>query len=590
MAILQTRELKKYYGAGDTLVKALDGVELSVENGEFVAIIGTSGSGKSTLLHMLGGLDRPTSGTVTVDGVYGESTAAVVKKFQKQFSLTADGVVGRATWYKISYIYVSVKDLAELTSEGEKPTGNPVEGTYPGTALRRGSRGDSVSHIQFWLSEIAQGVSGIPAPAVDGIFGAGTEAAVRAFQEKYGLTVDGVVGAATWNAIYQQYVSLSTDSSPQGPSAYPGTSLTVGSRGDDVRRVQFRLRIVARSNPSVPLVTPDGIFGSATERAVRAFQSAYGLTVDGIVGKATWNRLYEVYTDLINGILSESEKPGVYPGTPLRVGSTGQKVKEVQYYLYLLSAYYPEIPVIAYDGKYGTKTADAVRAYQTLMGLTADGVVGQKTWNSIYAQYQKFRSIDGPVQALHAYPYPGYVFKYDMDDRWVLYIQYLLTYTGIFFDSILPVEMTGVYDKATAESVLSFTQTFGMAETDEVNETVWNALVIVYLACAADTGEAADADGGYPGYVMTLGSAGHRRALLLRGLHARDRHLRRGDRRGGAPLPGGIRPSGDGCGRPRDVRCDLQLLFDTDGGMTYGESICVRCVQQQDDEIHAERE
>ena len=69
MAILQTRELKKYYGAGDTLVKALDGVELSVENGEFVAIIGTSGSGKSTLLHMLGGLDRPTSGTVTVDGV-----------------------------------------------------------------------------------------------------------------------------------------------------------------------------------------------------------------------------------------------------------------------------------------------------------------------------------------------------------------------------------------------------------------------------------------------------------------------------------------------------------------------------------------
>lgn len=68
MAILQTRELKKYYGAGDTLVKALDGVELSVENGEFVAIIGTSGSGKSTLLHMLGGLNRPTSGTVTVDG------------------------------------------------------------------------------------------------------------------------------------------------------------------------------------------------------------------------------------------------------------------------------------------------------------------------------------------------------------------------------------------------------------------------------------------------------------------------------------------------------------------------------------------
>ena len=68
MIILQTKDLKKYYGSGDTQVRALDGVDLQVENGEFVAIVGTSGSGKSTLLHMLGGLDRPTSGSVVVDG------------------------------------------------------------------------------------------------------------------------------------------------------------------------------------------------------------------------------------------------------------------------------------------------------------------------------------------------------------------------------------------------------------------------------------------------------------------------------------------------------------------------------------------
>ena len=68
MTVLETKDLKKYYGAGDTQVKALDGVDLTVENGEFVAIVGTSGSGKSTLLHMLGGLDRPTGGSVLVEG------------------------------------------------------------------------------------------------------------------------------------------------------------------------------------------------------------------------------------------------------------------------------------------------------------------------------------------------------------------------------------------------------------------------------------------------------------------------------------------------------------------------------------------
>ena len=68
MDILKTTNLKKYYGSGDTIVKALDGVDLTVSDGEFAAIVGTSGSGKSTLLHMLGGLDRPTGGTVEVEG------------------------------------------------------------------------------------------------------------------------------------------------------------------------------------------------------------------------------------------------------------------------------------------------------------------------------------------------------------------------------------------------------------------------------------------------------------------------------------------------------------------------------------------
>lgn len=68
MNILQTIALKKIYGSGENQVRALDGVNLTVQKGEFVAVVGTSGSGKSTLLHMLGGLDRPTDGKVIVDG------------------------------------------------------------------------------------------------------------------------------------------------------------------------------------------------------------------------------------------------------------------------------------------------------------------------------------------------------------------------------------------------------------------------------------------------------------------------------------------------------------------------------------------
>ena len=122
-----------------------------------------------------------------------------------------------------TYIYVSVKDLAELTSEGEKPDGNLVAGVYPGTALRLGDRGDAVEQVQFWLSEVSEYNSKIPSPAVDGIFGTGTQAAVKAFQEQYGLTVDGVVGEATWNRLYAEYTSIEDDlSTPDGDGSGAG--------------------------------------------------------------------------------------------------------------------------------------------------------------------------------------------------------------------------------------------------------------------------------------------------------------------------------------------------------------------------------
>ena len=132
---------------------------------------GDSGTAVFTLQRQLNRItkDYPFLGLLTVDGVFGAKMAATVRAFQKQFNLTADGVVGRQAWYKISYIYVSVKDLAELTSEGEVSSGTLSDGTWGGTVLRTGSTGSAVEQLQFWLNTLAQYESSIPSLTVDGV-------------------------------------------------------------------------------------------------------------------------------------------------------------------------------------------------------------------------------------------------------------------------------------------------------------------------------------------------------------------------------------------------------------------------------------
>ena len=145
--------LQYYYGNDLELVRTNNIADIPESYPGTPLRIGSTGDAVRVIQRQLNRIaqDYPFFGRTSVDGVFGQTTADVVKKFQKQFNLTQDGVVGRATWYKISYIYVSVKKLAQLTSEGERPSGDLVAGTYPGTALRQGSRGDSVEQVQFWL-------------------------------------------------------------------------------------------------------------------------------------------------------------------------------------------------------------------------------------------------------------------------------------------------------------------------------------------------------------------------------------------------------------------------------------------------------
>ena len=347
--------------------------------------------------------------------------------------------------------------------------------------IRRGDKGKEVKTAQQLLNH-----KGYGAGSVDGIFGENTEKAVRALQKNYGITVDGIIGTDTWDSLEVDGV------------------LKQGARGPKVRGLQNELN--ARGFQAG---TADGIFGSATERAVRAFQQFYGLTVDGLVGKLTWNKIYEVYTGIINGLLAPTERPGTYPGAPLRIGSTGRAVKEVQYYLYLMSAYYTEIPVIAFDGIYGTATAEAVRAYQRLFGLAVDGVVGPATWNSIYNQFSTLRNVDGPVNRFRVFAYPGYDLQEGMSGSMVQFVQFMLAYIGSFYDTISPITvLDGEFGPETKDAVESFQREFAFAITGIVDEPTWAALVITYLSLASDEGENDLPEGEYPGFVLAIGSAG----------------------------------------------------------------------------------
>ena len=514
--------LRYYYGSDIEIVRTSNIQSIPQSYPGSPLRQGDSGTAVFTLQRQLNRItkDYPFLGKLTVDGVFGSRMAATVRAFQKQFNLTADGMVGRQTWYKISYIYVSVKDLAELTSEGEVSSGTLSDGTWGGTVLRTGSTGSAVEQLQFWLNTLAQYESSIPSLTVDGVYGTGTANAVRAFQRKYGLTVDGVVGRATWTEVYDQFRSIQSDNGT--PNAYPGTALREGSSGQNVRLVQFWLKIARTVYPSLSNVTVDGRFGSATAAAVRRFQTYFGLTSDGVVGRTTWNKLYEVYNDIANKLLSSSLRPGEYPGV-LRSGSSGTAVRELQFYLYLMSAYESSIPAIAIDGQFGASTEAAVRAYQRFAGLTVDGIVGRTTWNSLYDKASTLRA-SGPVVTLKRLPYPGTPLTVGSSGSAVLYYSLLLQRIAYYFTSVMSPPLSDQYTDETAAATRSAQELLSLPETGIADADTWTAVEALSLQLAAHAPNP-DRDTppstAYPGCAIAEGSAGQEVGQVERWLNRR---------------------------------------------------------------------
>lgn len=201
----------------------------------------------------------------------------------------------------------------------------PVQGltsSYPGTPLRRGSSGPNVVVIQVELNRISQNYPAIPKiENVDGIFGSRTEASVRAFQQIFNLSPDGIVGKATWYALVRLYTAVTklSELRSQGQRFYAisweyPNGLRQGDRGDKVRHLQYMLSVLSSYIRQIPPLTVDGVFGSNTRDAVLAAQRFFGLPETGIVDETTWDNIYDQFSGIENTSLRNQE---TFPPTAL---------------------------------------------------------------------------------------------------------------------------------------------------------------------------------------------------------------------------------------------------------------------------------
>lgn len=253
-------------------------------------------------------------------------------KFCNGTTVTCEGLSqwGSQNLAQQGYTYDQI--LRSYYGNVEVVTDAPIRGimnSYPGTPLRNGSTGPNVVVLQTALNRISQNYPAIPkVPAIDGIFGSRTEEAVRAFQRIFGLTVDGIVGSATWYEIIRLYTGVTSLSElrSQGQQFYainwsPPNALQIGDTGDKVRQLQYMLSVLSTYIQGIPPVSVDGIFGQATRAAVLAAQRRFGLPETGTADPSTWDEIYNQFSGIENTTLRSGETFPASSGTAAASGA-----------------------------------------------------------------------------------------------------------------------------------------------------------------------------------------------------------------------------------------------------------------------------
>ena len=339
---------------------------------------------------------------VPTGAVFGESTENAVRTFQRIFNLTPDGVVGRATWYKLINLFTAINRLNELNARGDVIFGLSLE--YP-EALREGDTGQGVYTLQLMLNVLAEYYDTVPSVAEDGVYGPSTTSAVAAFQRVYGLPVDGIVGPLTWESMYNAIkgIYIATGRSSEFTTApvfapYPGIPLTMGARGNAVMTLQNHINDVVPVFANISPVNATGNYGPNTKTAVTELQSRMNLPQNGLVDENTWNGIERMRENVTK---SSDAQFGQYPGYDLREGMqdeirgivittdelTGRPIYSLQYMLRIINKD-KDLPGIP-DGIFGPQTTERVVVFQTENNLNPTGIVDVETFDAIKIAYDE---------------------------------------------------------------------------------------------------------------------------------------------------------------------------------------------------------
>ena len=337
------------------------------------------------------------SGNITRE--YDKATKKAVAAFQKKNGLKSDGIAGADTQKAI----FSEDALPANATPTPKPTATPSpEPTYeiPETTVRRDDSGPAAKAVQKRLKQL-----GYYRGATDGKFGYQSVEALKAFQQDHGLEPDGVAGKSTYEILFSNRALPKGTTPTPVPEVTPAPGeeesgipteasyekLTRGTVNADVARMQQVLIDLGYLTGE-----PDGNYGMATERAVRAFQRNNGLQEDGIAGSETLNRLYSIDAVPASAAAEDSKSAGTQnskgtekgkTGTEtaaetddgtLKKGSKGEAVRKLQEMLIRLGYLTGKA-----DGNFGAKTYEALIAFQRANKLTPDGVAGSKTMKKL---------------------------------------------------------------------------------------------------------------------------------------------------------------------------------------------------------------